>query len=148
MDRIHKFESIWRRKGFTLIEILVVIVIISILASIVTLEYFNRIEKAKRDSAKAQIELLGSVLDTFRLEIGRYPTTEEGLDALVNAPADLKKWRGPYLKKGKKVPKDPWENDYVYLCPGIHGDYDLISHGADGIEGGEGKNADVFSWDE
>jgi len=148
LKMLYNQASKWSRHGFTLMEILVTLVIISLIASVVTVSIFNSLEGAKRDSAKTQIESLGGGLDRFRLNVGRYPTTEEGLDTLVHAPENVENWKGPYIKKGKKIPKDPWKHDYIYTFPGIHGDYDLVSFGADGIPGGEGNNADIVSWDE
>ncbi len=134
-----------RRGGFTLIELLVVMLILGLLAALVGPKLFGKVGKAKIKAAKAQISLIEDALDAFRLDVGRYPTTEEGLQALVEQPSGVDKWDGPYLKK--KVPKDPWDHDYVYKCPGDHGDYDLYSLGADGEEGGEGENADITSWE-
>ena len=93
---------------------------------------------------EAQIELFGAALDSFRLDVGRYPTTSEGLEALRTRPAGLEKWDGPYLKK--EIPLDPWDHRYLYTVPGAHGDYDLISYGADGMPGGKGENQDIVSW--
>jgi len=133
-----------REKGFTLIELLIVMIILGLLAALVAPKLFQKVGSSKQKAAKAQIALFESALDAFRLDVGRYPTTEEGLQALVKNPG-LAKWDGPYLPKG--VPKDPWGNDYVYKCPGEHGEYDLYSLGADGQEGGEGENADIVSWE-
>jgi general secretion pathway protein G len=133
-----------REKGFTLIELLIVMIILGLLAALVAPKLFQKVGSSKQKAAKAQIALFESALDAFRLDVGRYPTTEEGLQALVKNPG-LPKWDGPYLPKG--VPKDPWGNDYVYKCPGEHGEYDLYSLGADGKEGGEGENADIVSWE-
>ena len=137
-----------RKKGFTLIELLVVMVILGLLASLVAPKFFSKIGQSKVKTAKAQIELFGSALDSFYLDVGRYPTTEEGLKALINRPDSVPedKWKGPYLPK-TKIPKDPWGNDYVYKSPGEHGKYDLYSLGADGKEGGEGENKDIVSWE-
>ena len=135
---------ILNRKGFTLIELLVVVIIIGLLASLVAPKFFKKLSASKQKTAKAQIELLGQALDEFRLDNGRYPTTEEGLKALREKPDDLSNWSGPYLPK--PVPKDPWGRDYVYKSPGEHGDYDLYSYGRDGQEGGEGEDADIVSW--
>ena len=136
-------KRICSRKGFTLIELLVVMVILSLLAAFVGTDFFKHIGTSKQKAAKTQIEMFGTALDSFRLSVGRYPTTAEGMQALrVNPGIDL--WDGPYLRKD--VPMDPWGRPYVYNCPGQHGDYDLISYGADGQEGGEGENADVVSW--
>lgn len=131
-------------KGFTLVEILVVLVIIGLIASLVGPRLFPKLGKGKQSAAKAQIELLGQALDQFRLDIGRYPTTQEGLSALVVNPGGLDQWEGPYLKKD--LPKDPWDRPYVYQCPGTHGEYDLYSYGRDGALGGEGEDKDVVSW--
>jgi general secretion pathway protein G len=133
-----------REKGFTFFEILVVITIIGLLAALVGPRLWKRISGAKQSTAKAQIELFGTALDAFRLDTGRYPTTEEGFKALREKPSGLDTWEGPYLPK--EIPNDPWKRPYVYKCPGDHGDYDIISYGADGVEGGDGENQDVVSW--
>jgi len=133
-----------RGKGFTLIEILVVIIIIGMLAALVGPRLFGKVSMAKQKTAKAQIELFGTALDAFRLDVGKYPTTEEGLKALREKPSGAEGWEGPYLPK--EIPLDPWNNAYIYKCPGEHGEYDLISHGLDRVEGGEGENQDVVSW--
>jgi len=131
--------------GFTLVELLVVMVIIGLLAALVAPRFVRQEEKAKVKVARAQIELLGTALDTFRLDVGRYPTTQEGLEALRRQAGGLERWDGPYLKK--EVPLDPWGKPYVYRSPGEHGPYDLLSYGADGAPGGEGDNRDVTSWE-
>ena len=131
-------------RGFTLLELLVVMVIIGLLASIVAPQYFSQIGKSNAKVAKAQIESLGQALDQYRLDTGRYPGTEQGLAALRAAPAGEARWQGPYLKRD--VPLDPWGRAYVYAAPGQHGDYDLSSLGSDGAPGGEGEAADVTSW--
>ena len=131
-------------KGFTLIELLVVMVILAMLAALVGPRLFSNVEKGQQSAAKTQIEMLGQGLDSFRLDIGRYPTTSEGLKAL-DADPGVSGWAGPYLKK--PVPVDPWKNPYHYQSPGTHGDYDLSSYGADNALGGEGKNKDVNSWE-
>jgi len=131
------------QKGFTLIELLVVMVILGLLAAFVGTDFLKHIGTSKQKAAKTQIEMFGTALDSFRLSVGRYPTTAEGMDALRKNPG-LDLWDGPYLKKD--VPPDPWGRPYLYKCPGDHGDYDLVSLGADGQEGGEGENADVVSW--
>jgi len=131
--------------GFTLIELIVVVVIIGLLAGLVLPQFFRQEEKAKLKATRAQIELLGTALDTFRLDIGRYPTTEEGLQALRQKPATLDRWDGPYIKK--ELPEDPWGKPYVYKSPGDHGPYDIISYAADGVPGGEGDNRDITSWE-
>jgi general secretion pathway protein G len=133
-----------RENGFTLIEILVVIIIIGLLAALVGPRLFGKVSTAKLSAAKAQIELFGTALDTYRLDVGKYPTTEEGLKALREKPSGVEGWNGPYLPK--EIPLDPWKRPYIYKSPGEHGDYDLISHGLDGAEGGEGENQDVVSW--
>lgn len=133
-----------REKGFTLFEILVVVIIIGLLAALVGPRLFGKVSTAKQKAAKAQIELFGTALDTFRLDVGKYPTTEEGLKALRDKPAGVEGWQGPYLPK--EIPVDPWGAAYVYRCPGQHGDYDLISYGLDKAEGGEGENMDIVSW--
>ena len=134
-----------KEKGFTLIELLVVLIILGLLSALVAPKFFGKIGKAKTKTAKTQIELLGAALDDFRLDNGRYPTTEEGLKALREKPGDLETWDGPYLPK--PVPKDPWGRPYHYQSPGEHGDYDLFSYGKDGVEGGEKENKDVVSWE-
>jgi general secretion pathway protein G len=131
-------------RGFSLIEMLVVLMIIGLLAALVGPKLFGRVGKARRQAAKAQITMLGTALDAFRLDVGRYPETGEGLEALRTAPGGIESWDGPYLDK--EIPKDPWKNDYVYFCPGEHGEYDLMSYGADGAQGGEKENEDVASW--
>ena len=134
-------------RGMTLIEILVVLVLIGIVMGIVGGNYIGQGEKAKARAAKIEIEQIGQTLDLFKLEVGRYPTSQEGLQALVTAPAGMTNWNGPYWKKSS-VPKDPWGNEYQYASPGSHGPYDIVSYGADGKEGGDGGNKDVTSWDQ
>ena len=135
-------------KGFTLIELLVVLVIIGILAGYVGPRIMGRPDEAKRTMAEAQMGAIGSALEMYRLDNGVYPSTDQGLQALVEAPSSgklPKKWReGGYMKK---MPKDPWENEYIYLSPGTHSDYDIISYGTDGESGGEGPDADVKNWE-
>jgi general secretion pathway protein G len=137
-------RKIKREKGFTLIEILVVVIIIGLLAALVGPKLFGKVGIAKQSAAKAQIELFGTALDTFRLDVGRYPTAEEGLKALREKPSGVEGWQGPYLPK--EIPVDPWGTPYVYKSPGEHGDYDLISYGLDKVEGGEGENQDIVNW--
>lgn len=132
-----------RNNGFTLIELLVVMVIVGLLAALVAPKLFPKLGKGKQAAAKAQIELLGQGLDQFRLDAGRYPTTQEGLNALAVNPG-VPNWDGPYLKKA--VPNDPWGRPYGYQSPGSHGEYDLYSYGRDGSPGGEGEDADIVSW--
>ncbi|MFN7204076.1 MAG: type II secretion system major pseudopilin GspG [Burkholderiales bacterium] len=128
-------------RGFTLLELLVVIVIIGLLAAYVGPRYFSQLSKSERSTAKAQIEGLGKALDAYRLDTGRYPSTEQGLNALVIRPGDESKWSGPYLQKA--VPPDPWGRPYVYRSPGQNADFDLFSLGKDGQVGGEGDGVDV-----
>lgn len=131
-------------RGITLIELLVVMVIIAMFATIVGGRLFKNVERARQTTAKAQINELESVLDMYRLDIGRYPSPEEGLPALRARPGNAEKWDGPYLRKD--LPMDPWDRPYVYRFPGQHGDYDLLSLGADGQEGGDGDGADIVNW--
>lgn len=132
-------------RGFTLIELLVVLVILGLLAGLVGPRVLSYLGGAKSDTAHLQIEEFGAGLDLFYLEIGRYPTTDEGLVALVEEPTGVTGWHGPYLKK-KAIPKDPWGRDYLYQSPGENGPYDLFSYGMDGAEGGDGDNRDIVSW--
>jgi general secretion pathway protein G len=128
-----------------LLELLVVMVIIGLLAGYVAPRYFAQVGKSQVKMARAQLDALDKALDHFRLDVGRYPTTEEGLGALVAQPAGEARWSGPYLKKG--VPADPWGRNYVYAQPGTHGgDFDLQSYGKDGQPGGNGEDADVTNW--
>ena len=133
-----------RQHGFSLIELMVVVVIIGVLAALVAPRFFGKVEKSKLKAAQAQIELFGLGLDHYSLDLGTYPTTSEGLKALRERPAGKERWDGPYLKK--ELPRDPWGNDYVYTSPGSHGDYDIVSYGADGGQGGEGNDQDIVSW--
>ena len=130
--------------GFTLLELLVVMVIIGLLAGYVAPKYFSQVGKSEIKIARAQIDALEKALDQFRLDTGHYPTMEEGLAALTARPASETKWDGPYLKKG--VPLDPWGNTYVFKIPGEHGDLDLWSFGKDGQPGGAGEAADITNW--
>jgi general secretion pathway protein G len=130
------------QRGMTLIEILVVLVLIGIVLGIVGGNFIGKGEKAKADAAKIEIGQIGQALDLYKLEVGRYPTSAEGLQALVAAPASTANWNGPYWKKAS-IPKDPWGNDYRYTSPGQKGAYDIVSLGADGKEGGEGANKDI-----
>jgi general secretion pathway protein G len=142
MKRTHSPRT--PQRGMTLIEILVVLVLIGIVLGIVGGNFIGRGEKAKADAAKIEIGQIGQALDLYKLEIGRYPSSSEGLQALVAAPAGASNWNGPYWKKAQ-IPKDPWGNEYRYTSPGQKGDYDIVSLGADGKEGGEGANKDISS---
>ena len=132
------------RSGFTLLELLVVMVIIGLLAAYVAPRYFSQLGKSEIKAAQAQVAAFQKALDTYRLEVGRYPSSEQGLNALVTRPSNEPKWGGPYLQKS--VPLDPWGNAYQYKSPGEHGDYDLYSLGKDGQVGGSGEAADITSW--
>ncbi len=136
--------------GFTLIELMVVLVIIGVLAGLIGPRIMGTPDKARRTKAMVQIQSLETALQLYKLDNGSYPTTEQGLEALVEVPASgelARNWRdGGYLEKGR-VPKDPWKNDYVYLSPGMNGEYDLSSYGADGAPGGDGKDADINNWE-
>ena len=134
-----------KHAGFTLIELLVVLVILGLLAGLVGPQVMKYLGGARSDTARLQIEELGSGLDLYHLETGRYPTTAEGLIALVEEPSSARNWNGPYLKK-RVIPLDPWGNAYQYRSPGENGPYDLFSLGADNAEGGEGDNRDIVSW--
>ncbi len=134
-----------RAAGFTLLELLVVMVIIGLLAGFVAPRYFSQVGKSQVKAAKAQVDALDKAIEQFRLDMNRLPTTEEGLAALNVAPPNEPNWAGPYLKKD--VPRDPWGHPYVYLAPGTHNnDFDLMSYGKDGQPGGTGENADIGNW--
>jgi general secretion pathway protein G len=148
LERFKRFRN--DSFGFTLIELMVVIVILGILAGLIIPRIMGRPEEAKQLKANMQIEALETALKLYKLDNGAYPDTEQGLLALIERPETGNvppKWReGGYLDKGK-VPKDPWGNEFIYLSPGIHGEYDLSSYGADGVQGGSGKNSDINSWE-
>jgi general secretion pathway protein G len=141
-----KVQSRWlgRMGGFTLLELLVVMVIIGLLAGYVAPRFFAQIGKSERGAARAQIDGLEKALDQYRIDVGHYPRTEQGLKALNEKPANETKWAGPYLKK--TLPADPWGNPYQYRQPGEHGEYDLLSYGKDGQPGGTGEAEDVTNW--
>ncbi len=132
--------------GFTLLELLVVLAVLALLAGLVAPRVMSYLGGARQDTARLQIERLATVLDFYRLDVGSYPTTEQGLRALVEAPPGVEGWRGPYLEE-KEVPTDPWGRPFVYRAPGTEGPYDLVSLGADGRPGGEGEDADVSNAD-
>jgi len=131
-------------RGFTLLELLVVMVIIGLLAGYVGPKYFAQIGKSEVKTARAQIDAFEKSMDTYRLDTGHYPTTEQGLNALMTQPANETKWGGPYLKKS--IPLDPWGKPYMYKQPGEHGDYDIFSYGKDGQPGGSAEAADITNW--
>ena len=133
------------QKGFTLLELLVVLVILGMLASLAGPRVMKYIGGAKSDTARLQIEEFGAALDLYKLETGRYPDTQEGLQALVQAPPSVSNWNGPYLKKNS-IPKDPWGVEYHWVSPGEHGAFDIFSLGADNREGGDGEDKDIVSW--
>ncbi len=134
----------YRQRGFTLLELLVVMVIIGLLAGYVGPKYFAQIGKSEVKATRAQIDALEKALDQYRIDVGHYPTTEQGLPALMKRPPGENRWSGPYLRKD--VPNDPWGSPYQYRQPGEHGDFDLFSFGKDGKAGGEGENADIANW--
>ena len=134
-----------KMRGFTLIELLVVLLILGLLAGLVGPRVLKYLGGAKTDTAALQIEEFGASLDLFHLEVGRYPTTEEGLQALVEEPTGVSNWHGPYVRKNT-IPLDPWGNAYHYISPGQNGDYDLFTLGRDNADGGEDEDSDVVSW--
>ena len=135
-----------KNKGFTLLELLVVLGIIALLACIVGPQVMKHMGASKTKAARVQIEDLSAALDMYKLDVGRYPTSEQGLSALVEKTANAKRWNGPYLRK-IKVPQDPWVQNYNYRSPGKHGKFDLFSYGADAKQGGEAEDQDINSWE-
>lgn len=140
----HTVSSFPEQVGFTLLELLVVLVIIGLLVGYVAPRYFSQVGKSEVKAARAQIKALEDALDQYRLDVGHYPTTDQGLAALNVQPAGEARWQGPYLRKA--VPNDPWGNAYQYQAPGVHGENDLYSLGKDGKPGGEGEAADIANW--
>jgi general secretion pathway protein G len=139
-------NSFNKKQGFTLLELLVVLGIIAMLAGIVGPQVMKHMGAAKIKAAKVQIEDISTALDMYKLDIGSYPSNQQGLSALIEKPADSKQWNGPYLRK-ERVPVDPWQQEYHYQQPGQHGKFDLYSYGADEKQGGEGDDQDINSWE-
>lgn len=131
--------------GFTLLELLVVLGIIAMLAGIVGPQVMKHMGESKAKAAKVQIEDLAATLDMYKLDVGNYPSSDEGLKALIETPDSSKRWNGPYLRKSK-IPLDPWQQEYHYVSPGEHGKFDIYTFGADNKEGGEGEDQDIVSW--
>lgn len=145
MEKI-KDNSKSQEKGFTLLELLVVLGIIAMLAGVVGPQVMKHLGGAKSKTAKVQVEDLAAALDMYKLDVGSYPSTEQGIVALIEKPESAKRWNGPYLRK-KKIPLDPWNFDYQYASPGENGAFDLYTLGADQKEGGEGEDQDLVSWE-
>jgi general secretion pathway protein G len=150
MRKFNKSKTSYQKahsvSGFTLIELLIVMVIIGLLAAFVVPKLIGRVGESKQTAAKVQIELTSTAIEIYKLDTGKYPSQDAGLQSLNTKPGDVQNWKGPYMKKDK-VPKDPWGVEYIYKFPGTHGDYDLVSYGADGSEGGSGDNKDIVSWE-
>ena len=140
--KLHRFRS---PSGFTLLELLVVLVILGLLAGVIGPQVMKHVGTSKSKTATVQIEELGTAVEMYRLEVGSYPTTAQGLAVLVQRPAGVEQWNGPYLRK-PVVPKDPWGRDYRYRHPGEHGTFDIYTLGADNADGGESESADVVNW--
>jgi general secretion pathway protein G len=141
-----KQDNYRRQTGFTLLELLVVLGIIAMLAGLVGPQVMKHMGESKIKAAKVQIEDLAQTMDMYKLDVGSYPTSEQGLNALIESPDGAQRWNGPYLRKSK-VPLDPWQQEYKYTSPGEHGKFDISSLGADGKEGGEGEDKDLNSWE-
>ena len=148
MKQITRFKAQGenQQSGFTLLELLVVLGIIAMLAGIVGPQVMKHMGESKTKAAKVQIEDLAAALDMYKLDLGKYPTSEQGLAALIESPDGANRWSGPYLRKAK-MPLDPWQQEYHYASPGEHGKFDLFTLGADGQEGGEGEDQDIASWE-
>ncbi len=141
-----KHNDTRKQTGFTLLELLVVLGIIAMLAGLVGPQVMKHMGESKVKAAKVQIEDLSQTLDMYKLDVGGYPTSEQGLNALIESPDGAQRWNGPYLRKSK-VPLDPWNQEYKYTSPGEHGKFDIVSLGADGKEGGDGEDKDLNSWE-
>jgi len=142
---LKKTERPANARGFTLIEIIIVVIIMSLIAALVVPRFFKKVERSKQQITKTQIIMLENAVKMFKMDTGRYPTSEEGLKSLLEKPADVNNWDGPYLEKG--LPKDPWGNTYIYTYPGKNYVFEIVSFGADAKEGGEEENKDTNNWD-
>ena len=140
-------QTLSSQRGFTLLELLVVLSIIALLAGVVVPKTIEYLDDSKIKTARLQIEELSAALDMYKLDVGIYPNSAQGLTALVEKPNDSKRWNGPYIRKNKQIPTDPWEQAYHYVSPGEHGKFDLYSFGADQQEGGESNDQDINSWE-
>ncbi|HLG90391.1 MAG TPA: type II secretion system major pseudopilin GspG [Alphaproteobacteria bacterium] len=144
-DRPRPRDRATREAGFTLVELLVVLAILGLIVALVSPQVLKYLGRAKTDTARIEIQSLSNALDLYHLDLSRFPTQQEGLQALVEPPSGADKWNGPYLKQ-KKVPLDPWGRPYIYRIPGEHGEYDLYTLGADNAPGGTGENQDIGNW--